>query len=83
MNTKTSLGDQDDIFTVQDKDLIGTDDRGTSTEDIEIHIGKHYGFMHKEREVQTERGVGAVDVALESIDMYDMGQMQDQHTETN
>jgi hypothetical protein len=38
--TRTSIGDQDDIFQVQDKDLIGTDNRGTTTDDFESHLIK-------------------------------------------
>ena len=52
--TRTSIGDQDDIFQVQDKDLIGTDNRGTTTDDFESHLIKQYGLKHQERETQTE-----------------------------
>jgi hypothetical protein len=38
--TRTSIGDVDDIFQVQDKDLIGTDNRGTTTDDFESHLIK-------------------------------------------
>ncbi len=82
-NTKTTLGaggdySGEDIFQVQDKDLIGTDDRGTSTKDLEAYLIDQYGLRHRTREVQTEQTSEQMqDAALDCIDMYDMGLMRD------
>ena len=82
-NTKTTLGaggeySGEDIFQVQDKDLIGTDERGTSTQDLELYLRDKYGLRPRAKEVQTEQAnKQMIDAALDCIDMYDMGLMRD------
>ncbi len=56
--TKTSgLAVDEEVLQVSDKDLIGTDERTTDTEDFEAYMKKLYGKRMRAKEVQTERNI--------------------------
>jgi hypothetical protein len=50
--TRTSgMGIEEDILQIKDQDLIGTDERYTSTEDFEEYLLKKFGKRFRVKEV--------------------------------
>ncbi len=72
------MAPEEDIFQVNDKDLIGTDERNVGTgEEFELYILKTFGKKMRAKEAQTEIGHGMESVSTQG-DMHDMGIMVEQ-----